>query len=263
MGEDEYPLTPRETSFRKSSNRSVKVERVNDEDDWTNIWDILDSKENDDDNVNESDDNANENNDNVNNNNEQNGHDVVEQIPVRQRKQPSRFQDYIMAKLAKTHTPRSYSQAIDRNDVEKWKEAYDKEIESLETVGEIKMIRRPLDKEVIPTHDIFEVKHDNITGKERYKVRIVARGDKQTERPPWTETFAPVVRSEAVRVFFATAAQYGTHVKQADISTAFLYGRTKKPVYLELPAGHSKNDGQRYVWESYTAIYGLDDASQV
>jgi len=33
-GEDEYPLTPRETSFH----RSVKAERVNDEDDWTNIW---------------------------------------------------------------------------------------------------------------------------------------------------------------------------------------------------------------------------------
>jgi len=52
---------------------------------------ILDSKENDDENVNEGDDNANEKNENVNNNNEQNGHDVVEERPVRQRKQPIRF----------------------------------------------------------------------------------------------------------------------------------------------------------------------------
>ena len=73
--------------------------------------------------------------------------------------------------------------AMNQEDSDCWKEAYENEIYSLENVGDMKVIQRREDMEVIPIMELFERKFDNIDGKGRYKVRIVARGDKQKDRP--------------------------------------------------------------------------------
>ena len=57
---------------------------------------------------------------------------------------------------------------------------------------------------------------------------------------------------------FTKVVSEGLLLRQADVSTAFLYGREQKEIYLELPQGHpSKKSG---VWKSHASVYGLISA---
>nr|GEU57871.1 integrase, catalytic region, zinc finger, CCHC-type, peptidase aspartic, catalytic [Tanacetum cinerariifolium] len=54
------------------------------------------------------------------------------------------------------------------------------------------------------------------------KARLVAKGYRQEEEMYFKESFAPVARLEAVRIFIAYAANKSFFVHQVDIKTAFL-----------------------------------------
>ncbi|GJR34640.1 gag-pol polyprotein [Tanacetum coccineum] len=69
--------------------------------------------------------------------------------------------------------------------------------------------------------------------KEKYcysltKSRLVAKGYAQKEGIDFEESFAPVARLEAVRLFIAYAAHKSFTVYQMDVKTAFLYGPLKE-----------------------------------
>ena len=51
------------------------------------------------------------------------------------------------------------------------------------------------------------------------------------------ETFAPVARLEAIRIFLAFAASKGFKVFQMDVKSAFLNGFIEKEVYVKQPPG--------------------------
>ena len=51
------------------------------------------------------------------------------------------------------------------------------------------------------------------------------------------ETFAPVARLEAIRIFLAFAASKGFKVFQMDVKSAFLNGFIEEEVYVKQPPG--------------------------
>ena len=51
------------------------------------------------------------------------------------------------------------------------------------------------------------------------------------------ETFAPVARLEAIRIFLAFAASKGFKVFQMDVKSAFLSGFIEEEVYVKQPPG--------------------------
>ncbi|GJW02096.1 retrovirus-related pol polyprotein from transposon TNT 1-94 [Tanacetum coccineum] len=57
------------------------------------------------------------------------------------------------------------------------------------------------------------------------KARLVAQGFRQEEGIDYDETFAPVARLEAIRIFLAYAAYMGFIVYQMDVKSAFLNGK--------------------------------------
>ncbi|GKE18361.1 retrovirus-related pol polyprotein from transposon TNT 1-94 [Tanacetum coccineum] len=69
------------------------------------------------------------------------------------------------------------------------------------------------------------------------KARLVAQGYNQQERINYEETFAPVARFEAIRIFLAYAAYMGFMVYQMDIKSAFLNGKISEEVYVQQPPG--------------------------
>ncbi|KAJ9562021.1 hypothetical protein OSB04_007181 [Centaurea solstitialis] len=71
----------------------------------------------------------------------------------------------------------------------------------------------------------------------RNKARLVAKGYRQQEGIDYNETFAPVARIEAIRMFLAYAAHKDFTVYQMDVKTAFLNG-----VLKEEHAGHGYTD---------------------
>ncbi|GKF76324.1 retrovirus-related pol polyprotein from transposon TNT 1-94, partial [Tanacetum coccineum] len=58
----------------------------------------------------------------------------------------------------------------------------------------------------------------------RNKSRLVAKGFKQEEGIDFEESFAPVARLEAIRMFDAFAAHRNITIFQMDVKTAFLNG---------------------------------------
>ena len=66
---------------------------------------------------------------------------------------------------------------------------------------------------------------------------MVAKGYSQEEGIDFEESFAPVARLEAVRMFLAFAAHRNMIVYQMDVKTAFLNGQLREVVYVSQPEG--------------------------
>nr|GEZ17498.1 hypothetical protein [Tanacetum cinerariifolium] len=66
--------------------------------------------------------------------------------------------------------------------------------------------------------------HDEENTVIRNKNHLVVRGYRQEEGINFEESFAPVARMEAMRIFLACAAHKGFTVYQMDVKTAFLHG---------------------------------------
>nr|GEY36057.1 Gag-Pol polyprotein [Tanacetum cinerariifolium] len=75
--------------------------------------------------------------------------------------------------------------------------------------------------------------HDEENTVIRNKTRLVVRGYRQDEGINFEESFSPVARMEAIRIFLAYVAQKGFIVYQMDVKTAFLHGSLKKDVCFD------------------------------
>ncbi|GKD89201.1 retrovirus-related pol polyprotein from transposon TNT 1-94 [Tanacetum coccineum] len=93
------------------------------------------------------------------------------------------------------------------------------------------------------------------------KARLVAKGYRQEEGLNFEESFAPVARLEAIRIFIANAASKDMTVYQMDVKTAFLNGELKEEVYVsQLEA--SRPNRPNHVYRLKKALYGLKQAPQ-
>ena len=162
--------------------------------------------------------------------------------------------------LDATTAPKCYNQiyhfAADTQRV--WRRAYESEIFSIESAGDLKVIDSTQAKtKLIPLREVFNIKVDNVTGKRKFKVRICARGDLANERGNF---YSPVVGSSSLRLLLML---YGigsnVFILQADVSTAFLHARDIIKRYYELPQGHPDR-GKGKCWAGFCALYGLRGA---
>ncbi|GJW76675.1 retrovirus-related pol polyprotein from transposon TNT 1-94, partial [Tanacetum coccineum] len=71
----------------------------------------------------------------------------------------------------------------------------------------------------------------------RNKSRLLAKGYAQKKGNDFEESFTPVARLEAFRLFIAYAAHKSFRVYQMDVKTTFLYGPLKEEVYVNQPDG--------------------------
>nr|GFB17025.1 ribonuclease H-like domain-containing protein [Tanacetum cinerariifolium] len=94
----------------------------------------------------------------------------------------------------------------------------------------------------------------------RNKSLLVAKGYAQKEGVDFEESFAPVARLEAVRLFIAYAVHKSFTVYQMDVKTAFLYGPLKEVVYVNQPDGFVDPYHPDKVYRLKKALYGLKQA---
>nr|GEZ79758.1 retrotransposon protein, putative, unclassified [Tanacetum cinerariifolium] len=92
------------------------------------------------------------------------------------------------------------------------------------------------------------------------KTRLVVRGCRQEEGIDFEESFAPVARMEAIRIFLAYAAHKGFTMYQMDVKTAFLHGSLKEDVYVCQHEGFIDADHPSHVYKLKKALYGLKQA---
>nr|GEX60990.1 retrotransposon protein, putative, unclassified [Tanacetum cinerariifolium] len=80
---------------------------------------------------------------------------------------------------------------------------------------------------------VIQKKHDKDNVIIHNKTRLVVRGYQQEKGIDFEESFAPVARMEAIRIFLVYAAHKGFTVYQMDVKTAFLHGSLKEDVCFD------------------------------
>ncbi|GJT29302.1 retrovirus-related pol polyprotein from transposon TNT 1-94 [Tanacetum coccineum] len=89
---------------------------------------------------------------------------------------------------------------------------------------------------------------------------IVAKRYGQEEGIDFEESFAPVARLEAVRIFVAYAAHKNFPIYQMNVKKAFLNGPLKEEVFVLQPDGFVDPDFPNHVYHLKKALYGLKQA---
>ncbi|GJU52090.1 retrovirus-related pol polyprotein from transposon TNT 1-94 [Tanacetum coccineum] len=74
------------------------------------------------------------------------------------------------------------------------------------------------------------------------------------------ESFAPVARIEAIRIFIANVVSKNMTIYQMDVKTAFLNDELKEEVYVSQPEGFVDPDHPTHVYRLKKALYGLKQA---
>jgi hypothetical protein len=158
--------------------------------------------------------------------------------------------------------PATYAEALNGPLSEKWFEAIESELQSLEENETWTITELPEGKNTIKTKWIFKIKRDNKNNPERFKARLVAKGYGQEKGIDYNETFAPVIKQQSLRLLISIAVNENFHIHHVDISTAFLNGLIEEKVYIDPPEGLHNKLNQNQVLKLNKALYGLKQASR-
>nr|GFA35482.1 retrovirus-related Pol polyprotein from transposon TNT 1-94 [Tanacetum cinerariifolium] len=115
-------------------------------------------------------------------------------------------------------------------------------------------------KVVSKSSALWKNKRDEENTVIRNKSHLVAKGYTQKERVDFEESFAPVARLEAVRLFIAYVVHKSFTVYHIDVKTAFLYSPLKEEVYINQPDGFVDPYHPDKVYRLKKALYGLKQA---
>nr|GEW09756.1 integrase, catalytic region, zinc finger, CCHC-type, peptidase aspartic, catalytic [Tanacetum cinerariifolium] len=91
----------------------------------------------------------------------------------------------------------------------------------------------------------------------------MARGYRQEKGIDFEESFAPVARLEAIRIFLAYAAHKNMVVYQMDVKIAFLNDNLREEVYVSQPDGFVDPNNPNHVYKLKKALYGLKQAPRL
>ncbi|GJY66076.1 retrovirus-related pol polyprotein from transposon TNT 1-94 [Tanacetum coccineum] len=111
-----------------------------------------------------------------------------------------------------------------------------------------------------PLDTILGTSSTGSTQKQLCLQMLYSKGYRQEEGLDFEESFAPVARLEAIRIFLANAASKNMTVYQMDVKTAFLNGELKEEVYVSQPEGFVDPDRPHHVYRLKKALYGLKQA---
>nr|GFA89907.1 hypothetical protein [Tanacetum cinerariifolium] len=125
-----------------------------------------------------------------------------------------------------------------------WVSAIQEELNQFARLKVWRLVPRPEGKSVIKTKWIFKNKKDESSLVNQNKARLVAVGYSQQEGIDYDETFAPVARIEAIRLFLAYAAH-------KDFT---------EEVYVGQPSGFVSKQYLDHVYALDKALYGLKQA---
>ncbi|GKC59601.1 retrovirus-related pol polyprotein from transposon TNT 1-94 [Tanacetum coccineum] len=95
---------------------------------------------------------------------------------------------------------------------------------------------------------IYKVKLDKYGDVLKNKARLVAKEYLQVEGIDFKESFAPVARIKAIRIFIANTASKNMSIYQMDVKTTFLNGELKEDVYVSQPEGFVDPDHPIHVY---------------
>nr|GEW35116.1 retrovirus-related Pol polyprotein from transposon TNT 1-94 [Tanacetum cinerariifolium] len=118
-----------------------------------------------------------------------------------------------------------------------------------------KLVPQPDCVMIIALKWIYKVKLDKYGDVLKNKARLVAKVYRQEEGIDFEESFAPVTRIEAIRIFVANSTSKNMTIYQMEVKTTFLNGELKEEVYVSPLEGFVVS---RFVTRAALGAEGLD-----
>ncbi|KAH9681558.1 CCHC-type domain-containing protein [Citrus sinensis] len=159
--------------------------------------------------------------------------------------------------------PANFSEAMESVHCDKWLEAMQDEMESLQRNQTWTLIPNPGNKRLISCKWIFK-RNEGIPDVEppKYKARLVARGFTQREGVDFNEIFSHDVKHSSIRILLAMVALLDLELEQMDVKTAFLHGNLEKQILMAQPEGFECKGKEDYVCLLHKSLYGLMQSPQ-
>jgi hypothetical protein len=157
--------------------------------------------------------------------------------------------------------PTNLEEAMRSKDHFEWEKAMANEYENLLKRGVLKEVIPP-PGEVIKEIDsklVFKkkIKNNKIF---KYKVRLCARGFTQSPIDDYNETYAPVARTNSLRIFIKISIIKNHMRKWMDVVAAYLYGLLNETLYLKPPQNWKCKPNHKLLL--IKALYGTKQAGR-
>ena len=150
--------------------------------------------------------------------------------------------------------PKTQRDAMNSPQSDEWKQAEEIELKTIWDMGTFEVVDRPLDIPLLPSIFAYCVKCNKDGSISKFKARLVARGDLQTE-DEYSTTFAPTSRFTAIRTIISLACEEQMTLKHWDIAGAFMTADIDTDIYLEMPPGYRMPEGKAIKLKK--SLYGL------
>nr|GEX81029.1 retrovirus-related Pol polyprotein from transposon TNT 1-94 [Tanacetum cinerariifolium] len=141
-----------------------------------------------------------------------------------------------------------------------WIEAMQEQFHQFDRLWVWELVDKPFGKSIIRLKWLWKNKKDKDQTVIHNKARLVAKGYAQEDGIDFEESFSPIARLEAVRIFIAYAAHKSFIIFQMDVKTTFLNGPLKEEVYVVQPDGFVDPNHPEKVYRLGKALYGLKQA---
>ena len=125
------------------------------------------------------------------------------------------------------------------------------------------LVPRPIGTTSIATRWVFKNKLDENGVISRNKYRLVVQRYNQEEGIDYDETFAPVARTEAIRILIVFTAFMGFKLYQMDVKSVFLNGDLKEEVFVTQLFVFEDAELPYHVFRLSKALYDLKQAPRV
>ena len=169
---------------------------------------------------------------------------------------------YIASTSTTIPEPKTYKEAMQSPYAQQWKAAMDKEFTSLLNNKTWELKPLPAGRKAVKCKWIFKVKYKPSGEVERFKARLVAKGFSQVAGIDFTETYAPVIKYDAVRAVFVISNEHGMVKAQFDVCTAYLNADLIDIIFMEQPEGYQDIQWPLYVCLLLKSLYGLKQSAR-
>ena len=160
--------------------------------------------------------------------------------------------------------PRSYCDAMTREDRQEWGEAYLKEHQGFIEQGTFKVARPPKGAKVLDTTTRADYKVTNGVFEKR-KIRLCVCGNQQEEGVHYNSgnLYAPVMKASEVRLMTSIAAEAGLKIYKTDTKQAFLNGDIgDEVIFIRPPDWWPEPVPKGYALQLMKSMYGTRQAAR-
>ncbi|GJZ72523.1 retrovirus-related pol polyprotein from transposon TNT 1-94 [Tanacetum coccineum] len=166
-------------------------------------------------------------------------------------------QECLFVDFLSEEKPKKVSKALKHP---RWVDAMQDELNQFARNKVWTLVPAPYGKTIIRSKWVFRNKRDDTRIVIKNKARLAAQGCNHQEGIDYDDTFTPVARLEAIRIFLAFATYINFIVYQMDVKSAFLNGKLKEQVYVKQPPGFESNEFPNHVCKLDKALYGFKQA---